>query len=99
MFVILVISHDPKEADAIRCKCIALIQQDKFDEVIPMIDKSSIAKDLMFEKAYALYRLRKYKESLDALKNTTKSAKTQELEAQIVSYINNNFRKINFLRC
>lgn len=87
--------QDSKEVDAIRCKCIALIQQDKFDEAVTAIDKSSIAKELMFEKAYALYRARKYKEALDALKNTTKSTKTQELEAQIVSYINSNFRKFS----
>lgn len=49
----------------------------------------------MFEKAYSLYRSRKYKEALDALKNTTKSKKTQELEAQIVSYPNYNFRKFS----
>jgi signal recognition particle subunit SRP72 len=90
-----VLSIVPTDEDAIRCKVVALIKDDKFDDylikdvkingalsVINSFQKLPI--DLGFHKAYCLYRVNKLDEALVCLKGLERDTDTLVLEAQIL---------------
>jgi signal recognition particle subunit SRP72 len=53
----------PGDADATRCKAIALLSSGQYDAALTVIDSSSasadVSRSLAFEKAYCLYRTNK----------------------------------------
>ncbi|CAE5963310.1 unnamed protein product [Arabidopsis arenosa] len=90
-----VLSIVPTDEDAIRCKVVALIKDDKIDDylikdvkingalsVINSFQKLPI--DLGFHKAYCLYRLNKLDEALVCLKGLERDSETLLLESQIL---------------
>ncbi|KAL2635678.1 hypothetical protein R1flu_007157 [Riccia fluitans] len=80
------------DKDAVECKVVALIQLDDFDQALAVID-SSPGIDLVFQKAYCLYKRNRLQEALTALQNTEKSSPVLQLEAQI------QFKLGNFTAC
>ncbi|CAD5316566.1 unnamed protein product [Arabidopsis thaliana] len=88
-----VLSIVPTDEDAIRCKVVALIKDDKFDDYLIKDVKingalsviNSFPIDLGFHKAYCLYRENKLDEALVCLKGLERESKTLLLEAQILN--------------
>ncbi|KAM7267671.1 hypothetical protein ACFE04_009837 [Oxalis oulophora] len=71
------------DEDAIRCKVVALIKDDKLDEALSAIRKAPI--DFSYAKAYCLYRQNKLDEALESLKTQDdKNPATMLLESQIL---------------
>ncbi|KAM7267392.1 hypothetical protein ACFE04_009558 [Oxalis oulophora] len=71
------------DEDAIRCKVVALIKDDKLDEALSAIRKVPI--DFSYAKAYCLYRQNKLDEALESLKTQDdKIPATKLLESQIL---------------
>ena len=65
-----VLSISALDEDAIRCKIVALIKDDKIDEALSAIKAFSRATlDFSFFKAYCLYRQKKLDEALETLKD------------------------------
>ncbi|KAH6824370.1 SRP72 RNA-binding domain-containing protein [Perilla frutescens var. hirtella] len=81
-----VLSIAPQDEDAIRCKVVALIKNDKIDDALSAIQvfsrKSSV--DLTFYKAYCLYRQNKLDEALVSLKGHDGNSAAMLLESQIL---------------
>lgn len=62
----------PEDADALKCKLVALINLKKFQEAIAVFDKApSLSTACAFEKAYALYRLNRHAEALAVIEAAT----------------------------
>ncbi|KAL3684120.1 hypothetical protein R1sor_002142 [Riccia sorocarpa] len=80
------------DKDAIECKVVALIQLDDFDQALAVID-SAPGIDLVFQKAYCLYKRNRLQDALTALQNAEKSSSVLQLEAQI------QFKLGNFPAC
>ncbi|KAG6541191.1 hypothetical protein Mapa_017425 [Marchantia paleacea] len=80
------------DKDAVDCKVVALIQLDEFDQALSVIE-SAPGLDLVFQKAYCLYKRNRLQEALAALQNAEKSASVLQLEAQI------QFKLGNFSAC
>ncbi|VFQ60078.1 unnamed protein product [Cuscuta campestris] len=76
----------PGDEDAVRCKIVALIIDDKVDEALASIHdiskKTSI--DFTFFKAYCLYRQNKLDEALKTLKEKEENSAKVLLESQIL---------------
>ena len=86
---ILVLAQAPDDVDAFQCKLVALIQQDKFDEVLKVLASRKDRASYVFEEAYALYRLKKLPESLALIEKTSQTDKRAlELKAQVVRFLN-----------
>ncbi|CAH2065961.1 unnamed protein product [Thlaspi arvense] len=80
-----VLSIAPADVDAIRCKVVALIKDEKIDEALSVIQSShNLPIDLGFEKAYCLYRQNKLDEAIVCLRGREKGSETLLLEAQIL---------------
>ncbi|CAI9106505.1 OLC1v1005681C1 [Oldenlandia corymbosa var. corymbosa] len=81
-----VLSIAPSDEDAARCKVVALVKDEKFDEALRTIQEVSkkIAVDFSFLKAYCLYKQNKLDEALDLLKGQEETPETLVLEAQIL---------------
>mmetsp|Transcript_43059 Transcript_43059/g.115131 ORF Transcript_43059/g.115131 Transcript_43059/m.115131 type:complete len:86 (-) Transcript_43059:902-1159(-) len=47
----------PDDADALRAKVVSLIQLQKHNQALEIINSKAALKDCLFEKAYCLYRL------------------------------------------
>ena len=63
-----VLALAPDDADALRCKLVALINTKRFAEALEVCEKKpSIAKACAFEKAYANYRLNRHEEALETI--------------------------------
>jgi signal recognition particle subunit SRP72 len=63
-----VLALAPDDADALRCKLVALINMKRFAEALDVCEKKpSIAKVCAFEKAYANYRLNRHEEALETI--------------------------------
>lgn len=75
----------PSDEDAIRCKVVALIKEDRIDDALSTIQASQrLPIDLSFFKAYCLYRQNKLDESLESLKSQEGSSTAMLLESQIL---------------
>ncbi|CAE5963305.1 unnamed protein product [Arabidopsis arenosa] len=81
-----VLSILPSDEDAIRCKVVALIEAKKFNDALSVINLfHKLPIDLGFQKAYCLYRLKKFDEAFVSLKGLKRDSKTLLLEAQILN--------------
>ena len=86
------LGSSPDDRDALRCKLVCLVQLSRFDNAIKLIqslnDAGSVGGPPQFslEKAYCLYRLERYQESLSVLgsKPSALSYPEKELKAQIL---------------
>ncbi|KAK7246934.1 hypothetical protein RIF29_41805 [Crotalaria pallida] len=75
----------PSDEDAIRCKLVALIRDDRIDDALSAIRSSKTPlDDFPFLKAYCLYRQNKLDEALEALEGQERSDDTMLLESQIL---------------
>ncbi|XP_042031974.1 signal recognition particle subunit SRP72-like [Salvia splendens] len=81
-----VLSIAPGDEDAILCKVVALIKNDKIDDALSAIEKLSRKSpvDLTFFKAYCLYRQNKLDEALVSLKGHNGDSAAMLLESQIL---------------
>ncbi|KAG7586171.1 putative TPR-like repeat [Arabidopsis thaliana x Arabidopsis arenosa] len=81
-----VLSILPSDEDAIRCKVVALIEAKKFNDALSVINLfHKLPIDLGFQKAYCLYRLKKFDEAFVSLNGLKRDSKTLLLEAQILN--------------
>lgn len=88
-----ILQDSPQDTDAFHCKVLALIHQSSFSDALVLINKNPLlSKDLIFEKAYAEYRLNRLEESLRSLQmspatdsepSRAETFRIKELEAQI----------------
>lgn len=83
-----ILTVTPDDPQALHCKIVCLIQLSKFQEAGKLIDtlgkKVDNPQTYLFEKAYCLYRLEKYKESQHVLGKLPQSdPHVRELQAQI----------------
>ncbi|CAL0324901.1 unnamed protein product [Lupinus luteus] len=75
----------PSDEDAIRCKVVALIKDDRIEDALSAIRSSKKSlDDFGFLKAYCLYRQNKLDEALDSLKALERTDETMLLESQIL---------------
>lgn len=66
-----------------RCRAYALLQMSRWKDALEVCEKTGDA-ELIFEKAYCLYRLNRFQEALDALKSDDGDAsRRMRLEAQV----------------
>ncbi|CAN7129719.1 unnamed protein product [Brassica rapa subsp. narinosa] len=80
-----VLSIAPADEDAIRCKVVALVKDDKIDDALSVIHSfHKLPIDLGFQKAYCLYRQNKLDEALECLRGRERDSETLLLEAQIL---------------
>jgi len=87
-----ILQDSPQDVDAFKCKILAMIHQSAFNDVVTLLNKNPpLSKGMVFEKAYAEYRLNRLDESLRTLTTCSKeeelsdaeSFRRKELEAQI----------------
>eukprot|EP00240_Pyramimonas_obovata_P002001 CAMPEP_0118923780 /NCGR_PEP_ID=MMETSP1169-20130426/2185_1 /TAXON_ID=36882 /ORGANISM="Pyramimonas obovata, Strain CCMP722" /LENGTH=531 /DNA_ID=CAMNT_0006864821 /DNA_START=67 /DNA_END=1659 /DNA_ORIENTATION=+ len=78
----------PKDDLATRCKAIAEVKLSQFEDALKTIEKASPAarNELQLEKAYALYRLNKLDQALEACASVPESQASArlQLEAQVL---------------
>ncbi|KAK6930881.1 Signal recognition particle, SRP72 subunit, RNA-binding [Dillenia turbinata] len=75
----------PGDEDAIRCKIVALIKDDRVEDALSAIQSAQkLPIDLSFFRTYCLYRQNKLDEALESLKNQERSSSTMLLESQIL---------------
>ncbi|KAL3516481.1 hypothetical protein ACH5RR_023383 [Cinchona calisaya] len=81
-----VLSVSPGDEDALRCKVVALVKNDKIDDAFTTIQECSLKfpVDFGFLKAYCLYRQNKLNEALESLQGQEGSSETMLLECQIL---------------
>ncbi|XWS69170.1 hypothetical protein CRYUN_Cryun04dG0156500 [Craigia yunnanensis] len=80
-----VLSVAAGDEDAIRCKVVALIKDDKIEEALSTIlSAQKVSFDFSFYKAYCLYRQNKLDEALDVLEKQDKTHPSMLLESQIL---------------
>jgi len=74
----------PDDEDAFACQIICLIQLDEFEKALPLLEKRGTGK-YVFERAYCLYRLKRYSESLALIdaQPQPRSNPILNLEAQV----------------
>jgi signal recognition particle subunit SRP72 len=90
--MIVVLKASSNDREALQCKLVALIQLNKFDEALALLDKESqLNSQCTFERAYCLYRCKKLTESLELLQksfgdgsNKDTPVKVLKLLAQVV---------------
>uniref|UniRef100_A0A2N9FTF9 Signal recognition particle subunit SRP72 n=1 Tax=Fagus sylvatica TaxID=28930 RepID=A0A2N9FTF9_FAGSY len=80
-----VLAIAPGDEDAIRCKVVALIKDDKIEDALSTIQSSqNVPIDFNFLKAYCLYRQNRLNEALEYLESQEKNSATMLLESQIL---------------
>ena len=86
----------PNDQDALLCRVVSLIQLAEYEDALKSINRLSktAGKDsFLYEKAYCLYKLEKYRQSLDALSSLPSedqsSVKVLDLTAQIYYRLEN----------
>ncbi|CAI0425734.1 unnamed protein product [Linum tenue] len=80
-----VLAIAPGDEDALRCKVVALIKNDSYDEALSAIRSAkNLNFDFSFEEAYCLYKQNKLDEALELLKGQERNSETMLLEAQIL---------------
>ncbi|KAJ8758902.1 hypothetical protein K2173_002681 [Erythroxylum novogranatense] len=80
-----VLSVAPTDEDAIRCKVVALMKDDRTEDALSTIhslEKRNV--DFSFFKAYCLYRQNKLNEALESLKGLERNPEVLLLESQIL---------------
>lgn len=81
-----VLSLDPKSTSAFQTLLFLHLHTDDYASALSTLDSSDLAKPLVFERAYCLYRLHRERDALDILGQTSADGrKEKHLEAQIVS--------------
>jgi len=85
-----IIQDSPQDVDAFRCKILAMIYQNAFNDALTLMNKNAMGKSMVFEKAYAEYRLNRMDEALRTLTSIQQDNlsaaelfRRKELEAQI----------------
>ncbi|XP_035795214.1 signal recognition particle subunit SRP72-like [Anopheles albimanus] len=70
-----ILTHDPSEWKAAKCKLVCLIQRSKFEEVLRFLERhgGGAIPDTSFEKAYAEYRLNRAEQALRTIQQSTGS--------------------------
>ncbi|KAK9188757.1 hypothetical protein WN944_020162 [Citrus x changshan-huyou] len=80
-----VLSTNPSDEDAMRCKVVALIKADNIDDALSTIQSSQkFTFDFNYLKAYCLYRQNRLDEALEALKIQENNPATMLLKSQIL---------------
>ncbi|XP_067929456.1 signal recognition particle subunit SRP72-like [Watersipora subatra] len=80
-----ILREEPAEIEALHCLIVCLLQQNEFQKALDKILKLKDWSGLVFEKAYAEYRLYKNKEALATLKSPSKlDLRCKELLAQLL---------------
>ncbi|CAI5960290.1 unnamed protein product [Closterium sp. NIES-65] len=79
-----ILAASPGDADALRCKAVALIQNGSVAEALKLLEAPNAPPDMAFEKAYCLYRLNRLSESLTLLRSVERTADTLQLEGQVL---------------
>ena len=90
MLIDIVLQLNPEDIDALHCKIISYIRLGKYQNALEILQKNFSDDNLISEKAYCLYRLNKFDELLNLLKQH-KSGNNSELslrhlEAQVVRF-------------
>eukprot|EP00026_Physarum_polycephalum_P004827 Phypoly_transcript_04851.p1 GENE.Phypoly_transcript_04851~~Phypoly_transcript_04851.p1 ORF type:complete len:642 (-),score=188.67 Phypoly_transcript_04851:55-1980(-) len=89
----------PNDPDALKCKVVAFIKLGQIPNAMSVIEAlasdKKLAQDFLFEKAYCLYRNKKYDEALETIKGIPKPypVPVLELEAQV------RYRMENYKQC
>lgn len=80
-----VLSITPGDEDAIRCKIVALIKDDKIEEALRIIQSTQrLSIDVDFFKAYCFYRQNKLDEALKSLRSQEGNVGAMLLKSQIL---------------
>ncbi|KAK7399972.1 hypothetical protein VNO78_11170 [Psophocarpus tetragonolobus] len=80
-----ILAISPDDDDALRCKVVALIKDDRVVDALSAIKSSrKHLDDFHFLKAYCLYRQNKLDEALESLKRQERNDETMLLECQIL---------------
>ncbi|CAH8460088.1 unnamed protein product [Schistosoma turkestanicum] len=81
-----ILTNYPGEIKAFQCKVIALIRAEKYEECLSFLKKNSaLINHVIFEKAYAEYRLNRLTEAAKTLEAAdVNNPKVQELKAQVL---------------
>ncbi|KAL9420751.1 hypothetical protein AB3S75_038346 [Citrus x aurantiifolia] len=80
-----VLSTNPSDEDAMRCKVVALIKADNIDDALSTIQSSQkFTFDFNYLKAYCLYRQNRLDEALESLKIQENNPATMLLKSQIL---------------
>ncbi|CAO2182091.1 unnamed protein product [Urochloa humidicola] len=75
----------PGDEDAVRCKVVAHIKDDKIDEALAAVRAAErLPIDLSYYKAYCYYRQNKLQEALDLLRGQEETVAVLQLESQIL---------------
>jgi hypothetical protein len=82
----IVLAQKADEKEAFQSKIFALLQSDKFDEVLKQVNNNKdFGKGMVFERAYSYYRLKQFQKALDEINTqTTLSQQLLHLRSQIV---------------
>ncbi|CAO1942575.1 unnamed protein product [Urochloa humidicola] len=80
-----VLKAAPGDEDAVRCKVVAHIRDDKIDEALAAMRAAErLPIDLSYYKAYCYYRQNKLQEALDLLRGQEETVAVLQLESQIL---------------
>ncbi|KAI5057233.1 hypothetical protein GOP47_0027248 [Adiantum capillus-veneris] len=80
-----ILADAPEELNALLCKVVALIQDDKVDDALSTLNSSATSDNsLNFHKAYCLYKKNHLQEAILALEGLEKNEGVLQLEAQIL---------------
>ncbi|KAK9826948.1 hypothetical protein WJX74_001295 [Apatococcus lobatus] len=73
----------PKDVDALRCKLVLLLWGSRFEDALELLRGAPVLEDQAgFEKAYALYRLGKYDQALQAVEHVTPGQEVSQMQLQ-----------------
>lgn len=80
-----VLRVSPNDADALRCKLIALIHTSAYEDALTVMQSANLAAEYGYERSYCLYRLGKLEEALSALESVGEdnAAAALQLKAQL----------------
>ncbi|CAO2167313.1 unnamed protein product [Urochloa humidicola] len=80
-----VLKAAPGDEDAVRCKVVAHIKDDKIDDALAAMRAAErLPIDLSYYKAYCYYRQNKLQEALDLLRGQEETVAVLQLESQIL---------------
>merc|ERR1712166_1665121 len=69
-----ILEQCPADPDVLRCKCVCLVHDNRFEEALTFIDSCGAGAALVFERAYCLYKCKRYEECLKIAKLPEHSA-------------------------
>ncbi|KAL3290204.1 hypothetical protein HHI36_023563 [Cryptolaemus montrouzieri] len=82
-----IIGIAPHDGSAFQCKIVCLIQLNRFEEAIQLLNKKAeFASSLIFEKAYCHYRINQHEEALKVIEKSSEvdDNRIKELKAQVL---------------